>query len=279
MDKLFCICMQFFSVFLLEYLTVKMKNQSFSVSWFSFEYCPPCPLPAPRWSYHKTLDSLRTGEDGEGNGKPLQYSCLGNPLDRGAWWVRVAKRVKLDLVTKHHRETETGGRRGEGHVCGHPGITAGTPVLHLHRPPAAWWLRALRGPLAGVCCWARKYTWHHTSEGVHRRWSGSPPAPCLPRTRCWFPVAAVNHSSRKKKHKKEVGRRAGTEGPVLTGTADASSRVTLTSPRGSSEPLSKRRRDSLEALNNHKSASGSKSSHLGHLVFKQHSTEVWQGQS
>ena len=22
---------------------------------------------------------------GEGNGNPLQYSCLGNPRDRGAW--------------------------------------------------------------------------------------------------------------------------------------------------------------------------------------------------
>ena len=22
---------------------------------------------------------------GEGNGIPLQYSCLGNPMDRGAW--------------------------------------------------------------------------------------------------------------------------------------------------------------------------------------------------
>ena len=26
---------------------------------------------------------------GEGNGNPLQYSCLGNPIDRGAWWARV----------------------------------------------------------------------------------------------------------------------------------------------------------------------------------------------
>ena len=25
----------------------------------------------------------------EGNGNPLQYSCLGNPLDRGAWWAIV----------------------------------------------------------------------------------------------------------------------------------------------------------------------------------------------
>ena len=23
---------------------------------------------------------------GSGNGNPLQYSCLGNPMDRGAWW-------------------------------------------------------------------------------------------------------------------------------------------------------------------------------------------------
>ena len=26
---------------------------------------------------------------GEGNGKPLQYSCLENPMDRGAWWAIV----------------------------------------------------------------------------------------------------------------------------------------------------------------------------------------------
>ena len=26
---------------------------------------------------------------GEGNGTPLQYSCLGNPMDGGAWWAAV----------------------------------------------------------------------------------------------------------------------------------------------------------------------------------------------
>ena len=26
---------------------------------------------------------------GEGNGNPLQYSCLGNPVDRGAWLATV----------------------------------------------------------------------------------------------------------------------------------------------------------------------------------------------
>ena len=26
---------------------------------------------------------------GEGNGNPLQYSCLENPMDRGTWWATV----------------------------------------------------------------------------------------------------------------------------------------------------------------------------------------------
>ena len=26
---------------------------------------------------------------GEGNGNPLQYSCLENPMGRGIWWVTV----------------------------------------------------------------------------------------------------------------------------------------------------------------------------------------------
>ena len=25
----------------------------------------------------------------EGNGNPLQYSCLENPMDRGAWWAAI----------------------------------------------------------------------------------------------------------------------------------------------------------------------------------------------
>ena len=38
----------------------------------------------------------------EGNGNPLQYSCLENPMDRGAWWatVHVVARVGHNLVTK-----------------------------------------------------------------------------------------------------------------------------------------------------------------------------------
>ena len=31
---------------------------------------------------------------GEGNGNPLQYSCLGNPMDRGAWRATVRGGLK-----------------------------------------------------------------------------------------------------------------------------------------------------------------------------------------
>ena len=39
---------------------------------------------------------------GEGNGNPLQYSCLENPMDRGSWWTTVhgVTEVGHDLATK-----------------------------------------------------------------------------------------------------------------------------------------------------------------------------------
>ena len=30
-----------------------------------------------------------SGDTGEGDGTPLQYSCLENPMDGGAWWAAV----------------------------------------------------------------------------------------------------------------------------------------------------------------------------------------------
>ena len=35
---------------------------------------------------------------GEGNGNPLQYSCLENPMDRGAWWATVQGAAELDVT-------------------------------------------------------------------------------------------------------------------------------------------------------------------------------------
>ena len=35
---------------------------------------------------------------GEGNGHPLEYSCLENPMDIGTWWARVHRVTKSDLA-------------------------------------------------------------------------------------------------------------------------------------------------------------------------------------
>ena len=32
---------------------------------------------------------------GEGNGNPLQYSCLENPIDRDAWWAIVQQVAEI----------------------------------------------------------------------------------------------------------------------------------------------------------------------------------------
>ena len=42
---------------------------------------------------------------GGGNGNPFQCSCLGNPMDRGAWWITIygVTRVGHDRVTKQQQ--------------------------------------------------------------------------------------------------------------------------------------------------------------------------------
>ena len=43
----------------------------------------------------------------EGNGNPLQYSFLGNPMDRGTWWAAVHGAPKeldtTEQLSTHHR--------------------------------------------------------------------------------------------------------------------------------------------------------------------------------
>ena len=43
---------------------------------------------------------------GEGNGNPLQYSCLENPMDRRVWWATVHRVTKsqtqLKQLTMHN---------------------------------------------------------------------------------------------------------------------------------------------------------------------------------
>ena len=45
---------------------------------------------------------------GEENDNPLQYFCLGNLMDRGAWWAAVygSQRVGHSLVTKQQQQQQ-----------------------------------------------------------------------------------------------------------------------------------------------------------------------------
>ena len=43
---------------------------------------------------------------GEENGNPLQYSCLENPVDRGAWWATVHRVTKSRTRLKRFSTTQ-----------------------------------------------------------------------------------------------------------------------------------------------------------------------------
>ena len=44
---------------------------------------------------------------GIGSGNPLQYSCLGNSLGRGAWWATVRDIAKSQIQLSQHIQIDT----------------------------------------------------------------------------------------------------------------------------------------------------------------------------
>ena len=61
---------------------------------------------------HTQVWSLGSGDSsGEGNGSPLQFSCLGNPMDRGAWWAIVHGVTKSHIWLKRLRKHTLGAIR------------------------------------------------------------------------------------------------------------------------------------------------------------------------
>ena len=74
----------------------------------------------PRWLSGKELSVdardavliLGSGRSpGGGNGNIFQYSCLGNSMDRGAWWatVHAVTKVRHNLMTASTRQPWEGG--------------------------------------------------------------------------------------------------------------------------------------------------------------------------
>ena len=71
---------------------------------------------------------------GEGNGTPLQYSCLENPMDGGAWWAAVhgvaKSRTQLSNFTLPFHFSCIGEGNGNPLQCS---------CLENPRDGGAWW--------------------------------------------------------------------------------------------------------------------------------------------
>ena len=67
---------------------------------------------------------------GEGNGKALQYSCLGNPTDGGAWWATVHESDVTERLHFHFSLSRNGEGNGNPLQCS---------CLENPRDRRAWW--------------------------------------------------------------------------------------------------------------------------------------------
>ena len=90
-----------------EWSTVKFKLKQMSViihSWVSQVALVVKNPPANAGDIKDTDSIPGLGRSpGEGHGNPCQYSCLGNLIDRGAWWATVqgSQRVRYNWAAEH----------------------------------------------------------------------------------------------------------------------------------------------------------------------------------
>ena len=97
---------------------------------------------------------------GEGNGTPLQYSCLKTPMDRGAWWAAVhgvaRSRIQLSnfTFTFHFHALEKEMATHSSVLAwtipgmGEPG---GLPFIGLHRVGHDWSDSAAAASFSRIC--------------------------------------------------------------------------------------------------------------------------------
>ena len=94
--------------------------------------------------YPKHKIYLFMAVQGEGNGNPLQCSCLENPVDRGAWWSAVHRaaqsQTRLKQLSMHAR---IGKGSGNALQCS---------CLENPRDRGAWWAAVQGSPRVGHNC-------------------------------------------------------------------------------------------------------------------------------
>ena len=132
-----------------KFLLRLVRSSSWETSWFQINICQ-C-----RDIRDADLIPESGRSPGEGNGNTHQYSCLGNPTDRGARQARVhgLTKIRIWLVTKQHLPTSLRNYRGWT-----PG--SGTPLSLPSLPTLTWlllpWAMAKNCPL--------KISWKERSD-------------------------------------------------------------------------------------------------------------------
>ena len=90
--------------------------QTFTSFWVH-QVCFRCRMDPQIWRLWCHSDKT----PGEGNGNPLQYSCLKNPIDRGTWWATVHGVAQLDMTERltlsHFSDKTRHSKSKKGIIC------------------------------------------------------------------------------------------------------------------------------------------------------------------
>ena len=74
------------------FFTVRNKDYSLTMGCYNHSWASNCSSVGKESACSAEDPGLMPGSGrspGEGNGNPLQYSCLENPTDREAWWAAI----------------------------------------------------------------------------------------------------------------------------------------------------------------------------------------------
>ena len=116
---------------------------------------------------------------GEGNGNPLQYSRLENPMDRGAWWATVHgvanHQTRLKQLSMHARFICSRVNRHVMSSCWMSGVLNGTFLIWTSDQ---WSMAWIQSPFLQNSCWKGKLTglisFKGPFPGTHLSWFSLP---------------------------------------------------------------------------------------------------------